>query len=305
MVAVPLTGLGIIGVVVVNEVLYWRTFRNTYDWQHRMGGNSSPIKLEGGKEFPKADFGCTELNDAELAELVHRMPDLQELSVSGTLITDLALVALERLSRLKKLDISGTKVTHEAVVGFRRKHPSVKVWSSDDVKRQEWGNKPQQMVADLGGATSLYIDTVPSISLADCHIDDKDFSLIFGDPIFCLRVCLRNTNVEDESLRYLPEALSVLNLAGTLIGDLELKHLHGVSVLILRGTRVTDAGLNHLEGNLIHLDLRDTAVTDAGIDRFIEQHSFSSLRLLRLKGSRVTNAGLQKLRAAMPNATIE
>ncbi len=119
------------------------------------------------------------------------------------------------------------------------------------------------------------------------------------------RSSLRLLSTDLLSLRYLPEALSVLNLAGTLIGDLELKHLHGVSVLILRGTRVTDARLIHLEGNLIHLDLRDTAVTDAGIERFTELHSFSSLRLLRLKGSRVTNAGLQKLRAAMPNATIE
>lgn len=201
MVAVPLTGLGVIGVVVLNEVLYWRTFRNTYDWQHRMGSNSSPIKVEGGKEFPKADFGCTELNDAELAELVHRMPDLQELSVSGTLITDLGLVAMERLSRLKKLDVSGTKVTEEAVVRFRRKHPSIKVWSSDEVKRQEWGNKPLQMVADLGGATSLYIDMAPSISLADCRLGDEDISLIFGNPTFCERVCLRNTNVAGESLR--------------------------------------------------------------------------------------------------------
>jgi uncharacterized protein with PhoU and TrkA domain len=111
--------------------------------------------------------------------------------------------------------------------------------------------------------------------------------------------------VADESLRHLPEALSVLNLAGTSIGDLELKHLRGVRVLILRGTRVTDACLPHLEGDLIHLDLRDTAVTDAGIERFIELRLFSSLRLLRLTGSRVTNEGHRKLRAALPNTTIE
>ena len=304
-VAVPLTGLAILGILVANGTLYWNTFRNTYDWQQRMGGNSSPINVKGGKEFPKADFSCTELNDAELAELVHRMPHLQELSVSGTLITDLGLVAVQRLSRLKKLDVSGTKVTQEAVIRFRRKHTSLEVWSSDDVKRQEWGNKPLQMVADLGGATSLYIDTAPCISLADCRLGDEDLSLIFGDPTFCERVCLRNTNVASVGLRNLPKTLTVLNLAGTQIGDFEIKHLRGVQVLILRGTRVSDAGLPPLEGDLIHLDLRDTAVTDAGLERFTELPPFTSLRFLRLKGSRVANAGIQKLRAALPNTKIE
>ena len=302
---VLLTGLAILGILVVNETLYWSTFRNTYDWQQGMGGNSSPVNVGGGQEFPKADFSCTELNDAELAELVHRMPHLQELSVSGTLITDLGLVAMERLSRLRKLDVSGTKVTQEAAIRFRRKHPTLEVWSSDDVKRQQWGNNPLQLVADLGGATSLYIDTAPCISLADCRLGDEDISLIFGDPTFCERVCLRNTNVADEGLRNLPKTLSVLNLAGTQIGDLEVKHLRGIQVLILRGTRVTDAGLPHLEGNLIHLDLRDTAVTDAGLERITHLPSCSSMRLLRLKGSRVTNAGIQKLRAALPNTIIK
>ena len=109
--------------------------------------------------------------------------------------------------------------------------------------------------------------------------------------------------------------LDLGNIQVTDAGLVHLNQLKRLQTLSLHGTQVTDAGLLHLQiqvtdAGLVHLSelkrlqtlsLHGTQVTDAGL---VHLQGLKGLLTLDLRGTKVTAEGVQKLRAALPGATI-
>jgi hypothetical protein len=310
--AIPMFAVfGIVG-IVVREEFRFRAYMDTYKWLSRMGGTASPIHTPQGTFFTKASFDCTELSDEELAEAVRRMPDLLELHLCGTLLTDGSFQYLGRLKALKKLDMNGTKVTSEALLEFTRLHPNIEF--STKASNANWTSVGMQTAANRGGNFNTAATEFP-LSLEGCKLNDDDLQVILTESLNICRLNLRDTDVTNDSMRIVAVTIQpstwfqVLNLADTEVGDEGLINLAGcdsVQTLILRGTRVTDKGLAVLSGkHLRHLDLRDTLITDAGLLQRFRNGAFTRLQILRLRGTRVTHKGILELHAALPNTLIE
>jgi hypothetical protein len=95
-------------------------------------------------------------------------------------------------------------------------------------------------------------------------------------------------------LRQFARRLEDLDLANTVVTDVDLVHLVGLTglrSLYLTRTAVTDGGLVHLAGltGLRALDLGSTKVTDTGL---VHLAGLTELKLLSLSGTKVTDAGL-------------
>lgn len=109
-----------------------------------------------------------------------------------------------------------------------------------------------------------------------------------------------------EALRPLAANIARVDLSRTITGDSALPVLGAMSHLTrlqLSGTRVTDAGLAALRElrYLESINLVDTPVTDAGV-RVLE--TLTRLRTVYLMGTRVTDQGVERLRHALPRATV-
>ncbi len=83
----------------------------------------------------------------------------------------------------------------------------------------------------------------------------------------------------------------------------ELSKPEALRMLNLAGTQVTDEGLKYLEGlkGLETLDISDTNITDEGLKHL---EKLSSLRDLRIGDTKVTNEGLADLVAGLPSLDV-
>jgi WD40 repeat protein len=83
-----------------------------------------------------------------------------------------------------------------------------------------------------------------------------------------------------------------------------LEHLSGLRELDLHEMPVTDAGLSRARNlrNLERLDLAETDITDVGLPYL---RALSHLNYLNVKHTKVTEAAVERLRQALPNASIE
>ncbi len=175
--------------------------------------------------------------DSELEELLalglNDLPDLSQVSLRHSRVTDAGLVAIEPMVRLERLSL-GPATT------------------------------------DAGLVHLLGLVRLRSLDLSGTRITGEGLRLSkdFPDLTF---LSLSRTNVADDDLAYLKEfpALCHLELCQTGITDAGLVHLKDVAelhFLALVGTRITDAGLVHLEKmpKLRWLFLEQTPVTEAG-----------------------------------------
>ena len=117
----------------------------------------------------------------------------------------------------------------------------------------------------------------------------------------------KTTDTEIGLLAPVAQQVWDLNLAGSKVTDAGLApvaQLTNLRRLRLEKTAVTDAGLEHLKGlaNLEYLNLYGTGVTDAGL---VHLEGLKNLKNLYLWQSKVTDAGVAKLKAALPNVTID
>jgi len=113
----------------------------------------------------------------------------------------------------------------------------------------------------------------------------------------------------NDHLKLLQEArlhVAWLDLAGTPVGDEDLfvlRDMPQLRRLQLQHTAISDAGLIHLAacGQLRSLNLFDTAISDAGVETLV---GMTQLEALYLWQTRVTQVGANRLRRALPEATI-
>jgi len=202
----------------------------------------------------------TRFDDRGLAS-VSACRNLRRLSLNGLPITDAGLVHLSGLTELQELVLTGTRVTDAGLLQLR---------SLRHLRR----------IAINGTGISL-------AGVVTLFVEHQQRSLL--DALAALHLVTFN----EQATRL------AINVAGTLFGDAELKHLGavpGLRELHLAATRVTDQGLEALGSldNLERLFLAKCDITDAGLKSVAR---FSRLQTLNLVGTRITSEGLQHLAA--------
>lgn len=202
----------------------------------------------------------TRFDDRGLAA-VSACRNLRRLSLNGLPITDAGLTHLSGLTELQELVLTGTRVTDAGLLQLR---------SLRHLRR----------IAINGTGISL-------AGVVTLFVEHQQRSLL--DALAALHL----VKFDEQAT---PLAIDV---AGTLFGDAELKHLGavpGLRELHLAATRVTDQGLEALGSleNLERLFLAKCDITDAGLKSISR---FSRLHTLNLVGTRITSDGLQHLAA--------
>jgi hypothetical protein len=200
----------------------------------------------------------TRIDDHGLAAIA-QCRALRRLQLNGTPITDAGLVHLRGLSMLEELHLTGTRTTDAGLIHLK---------SLAHLRRLECNGTS----ISLAGIVRLFV-AGQERSLVDAL---AALGLVHFDP--------------------LGQAIA-MDVAGTSLGDEELKHLGsppGLRELHLADTRITDGGLASLRGlpALERLFLTKCNVTDAGLAQLAR---FSRLQSLNLVGTKITSAGLAHL----------
>jgi hypothetical protein len=206
------------------------------------------------------------VTDADLAHL-RAPPQVRNLSLGHTDVTDRGLARLAGRAELEWLDLTAAKITDAGA-------------------------------AHLKSATGL-----KQLSLEQTQITDKALEAVAA--LTQLEVLdLSGTRITDAGLHQLAglKNLKELWLESTLVSDAGLTHLQDLvqlEVLDLSGARVTDAGLKQLAGlrNLRELWLTSTLVSNAGLAHL---QNLTRLEMLEASGTGVTPEGLRQLERHLP-----
>lgn len=202
-------------------------------------GGSVEVEIDGvtrrfkpGEKVPVPDFqhiigidlsGCRILKDTDF-DRIGTLRALQWLNLSGTGMTDGALIKLSMLDRMERLDLSRNEITMDALphlIAMAERLTELKIEGC------LWG---QNGLAPVGRFVNLR-----TLSLAGAEFDNRDLGfLIMLSKLETLS--LEGTNVSDRGLRYL-EPLGTLRK------------------LDLRGTRVTSAGVAELKKHCPRLEI--------------------------------------------------
>ena len=268
---------------------------------------------------------------------------VEELKLSGTLVTNAHLKRLKTLPMLQSLDLDETQIANEGLrhlkgltnlktLGLDRTHVTdaglehlggLTNLQSLDLDETQIANEGLRHLKGLANLRDLFLG----------HTQVTDAGLEHLGGLANLEsLILRDTQVSDTGLEHLKRLtnLNTLFLSDTSITDAGLEHLGGLTDLEwlwLDNTQVSDRGLEHLKGlaNLKKLILLDTRITDAGLEHLkgatnLEQlnlndtrvgdpglehlKGLTSLKWLHLKRTQVTNEGVEKLQQALPNCEI-
>lgn len=208
----------------------------------------------------------------DLLKQLHGLPNLQELYLLGTDVSDRELRHLGDLPNLETIDLSYCKITAAGILQLR---------SSRKLKCLLLANtRPHTDDKTLKQIAAAWPD-LESLSLADGGITDAGLTHV------------RNLR----RLRY-------LNVSRTQITDNGLKSLAGLTHLTTLHagyTKISDRGMAHLGKvtSLEKLDLNHTGITDRGLRQL---QRLRNLKRIYFVGTKVTDTGLDYLK---PLRTIE
>ncbi len=223
------------------------------------------------KGLRKLSLAGTNIDDKDMVALQIALPQLRELDVSYTQISDRCILSIRKMTSLTTLILMKDKIT------------------DDGVKR-------------LDGAFLKYLD------LSETAIsDDALITLAKMQQLSTLN--LAKTKITDRGLASLQNAhaLKSIDFSGTAISDAGLRDLGKMSAieeLNLSQTKVTDQGLIHLgkPNNLRKLWLRDlTKVTDASIPVLTKHNELTDLEIQK---TLITPGGVLTLANALPHSEI-
>lgn len=269
--------------------------------QLRLAGQT-PIALDtvleslGGLErLERLDLVASSTTDQDLQRVVTRLPDLKELDLSNTEITDAGLACLSKLANLEKLELRATQVTTRGLAHVK----NYIHLRSLDLANTRVGQEGARQIAELPHLEEL--------DLRLARISDAALAHVRECPRL-RRLRLAGTGITDEGLRDLAglSGLEELDLRGTEISDAGLQDLQNLSSLKrlqLDEAPITDAGLEHLHRlpNLTHLSLMNTQISDAALPHLQEQKGLEELCLI---GTCLTRNGFEALRKGLPSCRI-
>jgi Leucine-rich repeat (LRR) protein len=255
----------------------------TYDYQLASGQFVPSAKPPGptwtrsllGEEFfaqvLAVGYYGPQVTDAWL-EPVTKLPQLRELWLTETRVTDRGLEQLKGFSQLKLLRLDGA---------------------------------PQ--VTDVGLEHVKGLAQLQCLSLLGTQVTDSGLERLTGFGQLT-HLSLSGTRVTDAGLEFLKglPQLEGLSLDGTYVTDAGLKHLKGLPqlrMLALDSTQATDVGLKHLKGlsQLDMLYLYSSRVTTARLEHL---QSLTQLRELWVFDTPVSDEDVESLQRALPGCNI-
>ncbi|MEO8842675.1 MAG: hypothetical protein ABI591_13340 [Kofleriaceae bacterium] len=237
----------------------------------------------------------TEIDDAGVAHLVARQPQLQVLDVEGCALGDPSAIAIARLIDLHALDLANTLV--------------------DDAGGAALGSLAKLEILDLGH-TKIGARTIAAIrplALRELFIGytlvGKDIATLGGYAPGLVRFdassLASDYKPSDADVAWLANApnLVEVGLSGANVHDklaLMIFALQGLRVVRFAATKITNAPIGMLIAHteLREIDLGDTPVDDASAAAFL---ALPELRMLRLDGTPIGDAGL----AGAPGPKLE
>jgi internalin A len=260
---------------------------------------NEPCWEEGGVLIDcSVDFGGANITDEDLRVL----DDLQagvDLNLAGTGITGKGIEILRRLkaSHITSLDLSGTKITDEALV------------SIEDLRNLSSLNLSNTQVTDAEMGRLAKQDCLCQLRVSRTRLGDEGLKHICEmfdslSPLWEKDLDLSATNVSDAGLIHLRGlALNQLDLSDTQITDAGLQTLEtsgGIRFLLLSNTQIADKGLESLSAikRLDAVDLRRTSITDAGLPQLKKS---TALRYIDVTGSKMTRGGIDDLKKSLPH----
>ena len=248
-------------------------------------------KLGAGLQFApngtvqKISFLDERINDSDFRHL-RGTPNLEELSIHRTSMSDAALVHLKELSKLTVLELYGEPITN---VGLEELSVLTTLRSLD---------LGATKITDAGLRHLEGLVNLETLDLSRTAATDLGLEHLTEFPQL-RRLYLRGTDVTDSGLRHIAGLahLEELRLDGLTISDAgfsRLSNLTRLKVLGLGRTEVTDRGLENLSSmiHLTSLDLGGTQTTNAGIDHILHLHE---LEHLMLGDTAVTDTGVERL----------
>jgi hypothetical protein len=169
--------------------------------------------------------------------------------------------------------------------------------------------KPSRLASWIG---IDHVQKLRDVDLRAVDVTDDDMRVIAQarslEGIDFGRAPKRRTKIPDEVLQRMQSLPDVrrLNFSYTDFDDKQVEYIlchKNLRLLQLSHTLVTDDGLERLTGlaELDWLDLTDTPMTDRGLEHLAK---LKNMKWLIARGKQVTAEGAQRLRTALPNATI-
>jgi hypothetical protein len=208
------------------------------------------------------------VTDLGVEAVARSMPELRELLLDDSDITDASLAAIGRLSKLTTVRLSGPKVTDAGMA-----HVS-------NLRDLEVLILGRVAITDEGLRHIRNLKKLRILNVDSDRITDAGVAHI-----------ARLTNLEH---------LLINSSAITDAGVAYIAELTKLQSLDLSRGQITGTGLVHLKGltTLYDLDLEKTGINDADLEKIGPNQSIASLNL---KGTRVTKRGLDRLKKDAPH----
>ncbi|HTA71883.1 MAG TPA: hypothetical protein VK776_26555 [Bryobacteraceae bacterium] len=251
------------------------------DWLRSVGGT---VQMRDG-HVSGVSLKSTSITDREL-EILTKLPQLTELNLRNTEISEVGAAHLSSISLLQKLDLSYTLLSDSALTKLT---PLVSLQALNLGSTQVEG-PGLGAIEGLTNLRELNLDNAPLKNDALQHI---------GKLTGLEALSIRYTDVTDKGTPALAglKNLKRLDLGGVDIRDAGLKNLSGLTQLEeldLSFCRFTETGLKALNGltNLKKLALNQTSTTDDAMEWV---GKLSGLESLSLEYTVVGDAGFAKV----------
>jgi hypothetical protein len=196
----------------------------------------------------------TETDDAALADICRQNPELVELTLGGTKITDAGLIHLLQLKKLRKIRLSKTAITDSGM----RELAKCETLEDVDVSQTKIGDDGVGELRALPRLKNLnlYLTLVTDAGLDSFHREDHRSAATIE------RLNLDKCPITDAGLPKLASLtnLAWLHLGGTAITDTglaELATLNTLKEVIVTKTETTPEGIEQLRRTRPDLTLRD------------------------------------------------
>ena len=229
----------------------------------------------------------------EVLPIVARLPDLRELGLERTNVTDAGLKHLQPLRKLEYLMLTETSIGDAGVHELR--------------------NLPQLYHLNLGGtkatdaaiADLVLMPKLTSLCLDTTRLTDRGLERLTALKRL-ERLTMNATKITDDGLRHLKQFPNLWEVQLYMDGitDKGVKHLAEVRelrILNLQHTEVTNAALEDL-AKLSKLEDLDLSVTK--VSKLEPLKGLKQLRELFLSGSKVTDADAKDFQKALPQCRI-
>jgi len=189
----------------------------------------------------------TETGDAELEKICRTYPELAELTLGGTKVTDASLVYLVQLTKLKKIRLSQTAITDDGMNALAK----CKTLEDIDVS--------QTKISSPGVRELAVLPRLKSLNLYLTFVTNSGLDAF---PTTIERLNLDKCPITDEGLTKLASLskLAWMHLGGTAITDAglaELAKLQSLKEVIVTKTETTLEGVEKLRQDRPDMKVRD------------------------------------------------